>query len=50
MALGGGGFINVCMVNLVLQANYSGRYTCHATNEAGVLDTDYELDVIGKNL
>ena len=25
----------------------NGRYTCHAENKAGVLDTDFALKVIG---
>lgn len=29
------------------EAEDAGRYTCHAFNEAGELDTDFALEVIG---
>lgn len=28
----------------------AGRYTCHASNEAGELDTEYALEVIGASI
>lgn len=31
-----------------VNTNEAGRYTCHAVNEVGQLNTDFELEVIGK--
>ena len=31
-----------------VNANDAGRYTCQAINEVGQLNTDFELEVIGK--
>lgn len=36
------------LIILNAQAGDKGRYTCHASNEAGVLDTDFVVEVIGK--
>lgn len=31
-----------------VQTEDEGRYTCRAANEVGQLDTEFELDVIGR--